>query len=186
MEAGKCGVHKGERYCPTPFWKHLSLKAVISCSRVQSSTGAGRPKGSFDDFPGGAVCVHKHINHSVHKCYCRSVDIHHHLLEFGLGGASLNGCQTSRRAHKDPKTQGCLIVFKRTKTWVIKWMNGSLLTFSRCLSNVGHVCALQQSAWRQCWPKPIAPQHRTSLHCGGSEVETQEQFSPGQVTSLSY
>lgn len=103
---------KGERYCPTPFWKLLGLTAVISCSQVQSSTGPGRHKDSFDDIHDRVVhlrvcaCMNTY-NHGVHKRYCRSLDFHSYSLESGLEGVSLNGCQISRSAHKDPNTQGC-------------------------------------------------------------------------------
>lgn len=49
---------KEEQYCPTPFWKYLGLKAVISCSQVQSSMGAGRHKDSFDDFHSGNLSAY--------------------------------------------------------------------------------------------------------------------------------
>lgn len=39
-----------------------------------------------------------------------------------LGGDSFKDCQISRSAHKDPKTQVCLISFKGIQTWVVEWM----------------------------------------------------------------
>ena len=90
-----------------------------------------------------------------------------YLIESGLGGVSLNGCQISRGAHKAPNTQGCLILLKRTKTWIIEWMNESLFTFSKCLSDVGHIYTLQQTAWRQCWPRLMVPTTLNSIASHG-------------------
>lgn len=36
----------------------LGLKAVISCSEVQSSLGAGRQKDLLNDFHGGVICIY--------------------------------------------------------------------------------------------------------------------------------
>lgn len=133
------------------------------------------------------LCVHTWAYIiSVHVFSWWIINIHGCLLESGLGGDFLNDCQISRSAHKDPKTQACLISFKRIETFSEQWnewMNKSLLTFSKCLSNAGHVDKLPEAS---ADPNCLSPQHWSSLQFMGLEPEMQAQYSPGQATSFLY
>lgn len=128
------------------------------------------------------LCVHTWAYIiSVHIFSWWTINNHGCSLQSGLGRDSLDDCQISGNSHKDPKTQVCIISFERIQTWGVEWMNGwmnkSLLTCSKCFSNVGCVYKLPEAS---ADPSPLSPQPWSSLQFRAWSLKYQSNIALGK------